>query len=61
MWSGKKFINNKQKIFDCFWKKKKIIFYKLKKLKKEKKNYFREIGAKRSAPKWTIRKMGNAK
>jgi len=43
--------------------RRKFFFYKLKKLKqKAKNNYFREIRAKkRSAPKWTSNKIGNAK
>jgi len=68
MWSGKKFIKNKQKSSTVFEKKKKkkhekdgkkLLFYKLKKLKKRKakeKNYFREIRAEK-----VCYKMDNAK
>jgi len=61
-------LKNKQKIFDCFWKKKnckrrKIFFIKKieKRKKQNKKIIFVKFAPKRSAPKWTSNKMGNAK
>jgi len=67
MWSGKKFIKNKQKIYVVFEKKlkkmEKTFFYKLKNLKNEKskrkKKFFGKFAPKISAPKWTSNKMGN--
>jgi len=45
------------------WKRRKIFFYKLKKVKKKKakKIIFMKFALKRSTPKWTSNKMGNAK
>jgi len=42
-------------------RQKKIFFHKLKKEKRKRKNYFREICAKKSAPKWATQKRPTQK
>jgi len=68
MWSGKKFIKNKQKIFECFKKKTEKdgkFFLNIKKIeerkKQKKKIIFMKFAPKRSAPKWATLKKATTK